>query len=54
MRETSGRRLVATILFAIAVLASDRATPLDGATPIVEGTIVSRDSVGVGIPATFV
>jgi hypothetical protein len=41
MDDTRRPRLVATILFALAALACD-ASPFGGATPYLEGTIVSR------------
>ena len=44
---------VATILLAVATIGCDPSTPFDGETPIIIGTILSRDSIN-GTTGMFV
>ena len=53
MRTTSRAIFVATILLAVAEIGCDKATPFEGQTPIIVGTITSRDPIN-GSPAMFV
>ena len=50
---TTRLRFVATILLAVAGIGCDKATPFDGDTPVIVGTITSRAPIN-GSPAMFV
>ena len=53
MTTTSRVHFSGTLLFALVAIGCDPATPFDGETPIIVGTITSRDPIN-GTPAMFV
>ena len=53
MTATSRLRFAVTIVFAVAAIGCDPATPFDGERPVIVGTITSRDPFG-GSPGMWV